>query len=276
LAATGAAVLTAGVGLAAAISIVADGDEAVQTTPWSTTPNPQSTQPGGISPPPFKSELDRILAGLPLANAAFNAPATLKVNESAVIQLFLSGEQPIRKLQDQLTELGEKEGARIRASDRMEARLSGLGFKIEAISPAVQLVSGQGVTEWRWEIEPTRVGTRRLHLTLSALIDLKGIESPYAVRTFERSLDVRVTWGERLTGFVSDNWQWLWTALLIPLGGWALSRRRDRSRDRSRAGRPRAGAASPSRRARRRNRSGSRSRRRRGGRGGRSGSGSGS
>ena len=167
-----------------------------------------------------------MLAGLPLANVAFNAPETLRVHETAVIQLLLSGEQPIEQLQDQLTELGEKEGEQIKVSDRMEAQLSGLGFTIAAITPAVQPVSGQGVTEWRWEIEPTRVGTRRLHLTLSALIDVKGRESTYAIRTFERSLDVRVTWSERLSGFFSDNWQWLWTALLIPLVGWALSRRR--------------------------------------------------
>ena len=222
----GGAVVVAVAGLATAVSLVGGGDSAPAS---STVPTVSSTGTHtGIqtSPPTLRSEIDRVLAGLSLANVAFNAPVTLRVHETAVIQLLLSGEQPIEQLQDQLTELGEKEGEQIKVSDRMEAQLSGLGFTIAAITPAVQPVSGQGVTEWKWEIEPTKVGTRRLHLTLSALIDLKGRESTYSIRTFERSLDVRVTWSERLSGFFSDNWQWLWTALLIPLAGWALSKRR--------------------------------------------------
>ena len=228
-AAVGGAVLTAAAGLVAAVLLVGGDRGSAPAASSSTVPTVSSTGTHtGIqtSPPTLRSEIDRVLAGLPLANVAFNAPVTLRVHETAVIQLLLSGEQPIEQLQDQLTELGDKEGEQIKVSDRMEAQLSGLGFTIAAITPAVQPVSGQGVTEWRWEIEPTRVGTRRLHLTLSALIDLKGRESTYAIRTFERSLAVRVTWSERLSGFLSDNWQWLWTALLIPLVGWALSKRR--------------------------------------------------
>lgn len=173
------------------------------------------------------SEIDQVLDDLSMANVAFNAPRTLRVNEPAVIQVLVSGQQMVGQLEEQLTELGEREGERIRASDRMDARLTGLGFKIEAITPAVQLVSGSGVTEWRWEIEPTRVGTQRLHLTLSALIAVDGTESAYTVRTFARTLDIRVTWGERVSGFLSDNWQWLWAALLVPVAG-LLFRRRGR------------------------------------------------
>ena len=175
-------------------------------------------------------EIDRVVEGLPAANAAFNAPATLRLEEPAVIQLLLSGRRSIRLLQNQITALGKRDGARIKASDSMEASLVGSGFKIEAITPVVQPVSGAGVTEWKWEVAPTKAGTRRLHLTLSAILDLEGKESLYAVRTFERTLEVRVPLRERLSGFAGRNWQWLWTALLVPVGGWVLSRRRtDRS-----------------------------------------------
>jgi hypothetical protein len=174
---------------------------------------------------PFE-EIDQVIRGLPWVNIAFNAPATLALGESVVVQLLLSPAQPVRRLKRQLTELGERRGARIKASNRMEARLTGVGFRIEAVTPEVQAVTRRQNTEWRWEVEPTGTGTRRLHLTLSALIDVEGTESPRTVRTFSQTLEVRVTLLRRVSGFVGDNWQWLWTALLIPVGGWMLRKRR--------------------------------------------------
>ena len=218
-------------GLVAALGVVSssapgDGPTATVTTPGTVT--------GTVSPAPERA-IDAILGDLDLANVAFNAPAELRLHEPAVIQLLLSGKRPIEELKDELTALGEREGAQIRASDSMEATLTGAGFAIEPVTPSVQLVSDEAVTEWKWEVEPMRAGVRRLHLTLSALIDVAGRERPYTVRTFERTLAVRVSLGDRVAGFVGDNWQWLWTTLLIPVGGWALQRRR---REASTAGWP--------------------------------------
>jgi hypothetical protein len=228
------AVAAGGVATAAVVVGVASRPEAAPPSATATTPHP--TTGGGIvtAPPPKPSEghgsfsraIDKVLRDLPLANAAFNAPTTMHLNEPTVIQLLLSGQRPIRELKEKITALGEKEGATIKASDSMEAHLTGAGFTIEPVTPAVQLVSGEGVTEWIWEVEPTQAGKRRLHLTLSAIIDLRGKESTYTVRTFERTLNIRVTLRERLTGFAEDNWQWLWSALLIPIGAWLLQRRR--------------------------------------------------
>jgi hypothetical protein len=170
-------------------------------------------------------EIDGILKGLPLANIAFNAPLSLNLGDSAVIELVLSGRQPIRVLKRRVTAVGERVGARIRVADRMEARLSGLGFKIQAITPEIQAVSRQDETRWQWEIEATRAGRQRLHLTLTAIIDVRGSQSPRTIRTFEKKLEIRVSWSQRLSNFLGDNWQWLWTAILIPIGAWLLRRR---------------------------------------------------
>lgn len=249
LALISAAAVVAGAGLAAALALRGEttpdaGSRPTLSRPPAVTSGqarpPAPTQPSapvapsapgpwlgeGLGPPTLAPAIDRILDGLPRANVAFNAPATLQLEEPAVVQLLLSGRRSIRILKRRLTELGVKAGATIKASDSMEAHLSGSGFKIEAITPAVQLASGSGVTEWKWEVEPTKTGTRRLHLSLSALVDLKGKESAYTVRTFERTLEIDVPLRERLTGFVEANWQWLWTALLIPAGGWFLRQRR--------------------------------------------------
>ncbi len=49
---------------------------------------------------------------------------------------------------------------------------------------------------------------------------------PRKIRTFTKTIRVRVTLGRRLAGFVGDNWQWLWGTLLVPLAGWLWARRR--------------------------------------------------
>jgi hypothetical protein len=100
---------------------------------------------------------------------------------------------------------------------------------VEPVTPELQAVSGEDVTEWRWEIEATQTGRQRLHLTLTAIIELAGSQSPRTIRTFDKILEIRVSWSRRMSNFIGQNWQWLWTAILIPLGAWFLRSRGTRS-----------------------------------------------
>jgi hypothetical protein len=138
-------------------------------------------EPPGPPPPPGQllARIDDILAALPLANIAFNVPKALEVGQRTVIELRMSGRRPIRQLKQEITALGEREGARIRVSDQVEARLTGLGFEIRPLTPERQAVSGEGVTEWGWAISPTESGTLTLHLTVSAVIDVRGAQSTH-------------------------------------------------------------------------------------------------
>ena len=71
-----------------------------------------------MAPPldPVFDEIDRALEAQPLASAAFNAPTELGIGESAEIQLLLSLAKPIRDLQAELTEIGERARGRRYAS----------------------------------------------------------------------------------------------------------------------------------------------------------------
>jgi hypothetical protein len=140
----------------------------------------------------------------------------------------------MEKLQDKIVEAGKREGAQIRVANQMEARLSGRGFKIQAITPEVQAVSKANVTEWKWEIEAAKPGSQPLLLTLSALLQVEGERLPRAIRTFERTIEVRVTWPQRLSNFMVDNWQWLWTTLLVPIVGWIIQKWRRPNKKRKR------------------------------------------
>src|SRR5262245_25706855 len=123
----------------------------------------------------------------------------------------------------------------------MEANLRGLDVRSKHVTPAAQPV-GEGVTEWRWEVEPTATGQRQLHLTLTALFYIpdkgsgSGHRTRYAVRTFERTLNVKgvpVALHTRVGDFVSGNWQWLVMAHASPLVAWGAHRRRRSQRGHS-------------------------------------------
>jgi hypothetical protein len=203
-----------------------------QTTDSPPVDRPAPVEASPPPPPPEKNggtaSVDRILARLELANVAFNAPTRLHLNEVSTIQLLLSTRESIEDLQGALTSAGERGGARARISNQMEAHLSGAGFRVEPITPERQAVSSSERTEWRWQIEPTRPGRLSLNLTLSADIRVEGQTVPRMIQTFERTIEVEVTWPERTKAFVAGNWQWLWTTILIPVVGWFLAKRKGR------------------------------------------------
>ena len=141
--------------------------------------------------------------------------------------LALSGGVDSRA-QEKITAIGEREGTTIKVSPLMEARLSGLHFTIEANTPERQPVSNVAPTEWSWDVGPTETGNQELHLTLTAILSVGGHNQPRTIRTFDKVLKVHVTWYDRISGFVSDNWKWLWTAIFVPLGVWAARRYQSR------------------------------------------------
>ena len=44
--------------------------------------------------------------------------------------------------------------------------------------------------------------------------------------TFDRVINVEVTWNQWIFQFFNDDWQWLWTALMVPIGGWLWKRKK--------------------------------------------------
>lgn len=171
------------------------------------------------------SRIDRVLESMEWGNIAFNAPSSMNLKDSAQIQLLLSLEQSIEDLRNMITAAGEKEGVSIHVYDMMEARLSGQRFQITAITPEIQAIASTGVTEWKWEIKPTSSGRHQLHLTLAALFNVGTTSTRRTIRTFDKTIEVEVTWGQSVSGFIGENWQWLWTALLIPVAGWLCKHR---------------------------------------------------
>ena len=197
--------------------------------PGAQAPAPPKPMAKHSAPEDPMAAVDRLLAALPSANIAFNVPDAINLGDTAMLELDLSLDTSTSELLARIKESGAKEGAKIKVSERMEARLSGADFAITAVTPEVQAVAGTGVTQWQWEIKPTSKGQRRLlHLTLSALMDIDGTSTARAIRTFDKEIDVEVTWSDMATQFLQENWQWLWTVILAPVAAWIWARRRRR------------------------------------------------
>src|SRR5215212_4403328 len=138
------------------------------------------------------------------ANAAFNAPEQMQLGETTAIELVLSPKTLLRQLAQQVTEPGEVVCVRIAVGDITQARLQGSNFKIEPLTPETQTISPKGTTKWKWVIEPTKGGEgQELHLTISAFVKTPNGTRPHAIETFDRTITVNVTWGQRLANFVN-------------------------------------------------------------------------
>jgi len=171
-----------------------------------------------------KNIVDKLLEKMEFGAIVFNAPTDINIDDSHQIQLLLSLSETVENLKKSVTEQGEKVGATIRVNDRMEAHLSGDMFQITAITPEIQAVSKSQQTEWKWEIHPKKEGKHKLHLTLTALLDIDGKSTPRAIKTFDKDIEVNVTATQKIDLFFKNNWQWLWAAVLVPVAGWLWKR----------------------------------------------------
>jgi hypothetical protein len=151
------------------------------------------------------------------ASAAFNVPKSMNLKDVSTINLVLDLKQTPEDLKKLLRGEGEKESVTIKVSDRMQAQLISKDFDIMAIRPEIQVITINDMTMWEWEIRPLTHGNKILYLTLNALFEVNGTETPKAIKSFSKKIDIEVTWYQHATIFWKKYWQWLVTTILIPV-----------------------------------------------------------
>ncbi|MGF6936968.1 hypothetical protein OKW41_006130 [Paraburkholderia sp. UCT70] len=176
----------------------------------------------------FNASLDALIARMASANIAFNAPSPINVEETADIELRLDLHKSPSELAAEISSEGTKQSAAIKVSDTMMAHLSGDGFTITPNTPETQGISGTEATVWSWQIRPKSAGKQKLALTLDAMLVVNGGTMPRAVRTFSTNIEVTVSPLQRVQKFAADYWQWVWTAVLVPIGVWIVKRRKSK------------------------------------------------
>jgi len=197
-------------------------------------PPPSRNHGSGGGPPPLTlptsdifAATDAVLAALPWGNIAYDTPERMNLGETTTIKLLLSPKVPMETLKAQIRSVAEVEGAQVKISNQMLARLTGNGFTINAVTQEKQSI-GTDVTQWQWDVQATAKGTHQLHLTLTVVINVDGTDQERSLNTFDRMIQVEVTPWRTVTNFASSNWQWLWAVVLTPVVGWLWRRSRKR------------------------------------------------
>lgn len=90
---------------------------------------------------------------------------------------------------DSLSGRGVIETGEVKVSDRVQARLIGASFDIEAASPETQRLSPASENVWRWSVTPTAAGEHDLSFEIYAV---EG-DDITPLRTFQDSVTVEVT-----------------------------------------------------------------------------------
>jgi len=170
--------------------------------------------------------IDEIRANLQHGQIAFNTPEEMELKETTKIELYLSLKESIEELKKKIKSPGKKESYPVEVSSVMRAILNGNGFKIKPITLEEQAVSDKDVTRWSWQITALEPGQQTLHLTIYAILFLDKMNVPREIKTFEKEITVRVSWNKRIMWFLKNNWQWLWTVILVPLAGWFWKKRK--------------------------------------------------
>jgi len=141
--------------------------------------------------------------------------------------------ETIEQLNQRVEEAEEPTVGCVRATEEMKADLIGSAFDIEERRTPIQYMTPDVPTEWEWEVAATNAGRHELILVLSH--DLTpgqegGFHDVIPV-PLDANINVRVTPWQKAANFVSSNWQWLWTAILVPVAIFLWGRYK-RSRER--------------------------------------------
>lgn len=210
--------------------------EGKQTTATTTTrAEPASVaaapaQPETEAPPPDTSTtaVDQILSQLVLGDVAFNAPEKINIEDTVSIRVALSPDQGAAAVSARIEEPGKRIAETLQVSNLMQARLTGEGFKIVAVTPEKQAVSS-GITEWLWDVTPLEEGKHQLTLSMDALITVNGEVVPKTLRTYRKPIEVEVTTAQVAGNLLSEHGKWAWSTLLLPLFAWFAKKRKDRA-----------------------------------------------
>ncbi len=178
-----------------------------------------------------KSSVDNEIEKMQTANIVFDTPSSMYRNKTYIINLKLDAVKDISDLFKELSGT-EKESAVVKYSSTMKAELiseNKKAFEITPITPDTQVISSINTTSWKWDVTPLEQGEQNLHLSLTAFLDIEGKEKALSIKTFDKVIEVNISYPDEITLFMQNNWKWILGSLLFPLVGfwWKNNRKKE-------------------------------------------------
>lgn len=152
---------------------------------------------------------DDFLKNLKTVPVAHETPAAAEYKRpfEAVLAIDATGDDTAV---DALPGRGNIEEGTAKVSKRVEARLSGSGFAIKAMTPEQQTISPLTENTWRWSVTPLTAGNQELTFDIYAIDDGPAVP----LRTFHNTVTVKVTGLNRAIAFADQA-----NPLAVFLGG---------------------------------------------------------
>ena len=146
---------------------------------------------------------------LKTVQVAHETPATAEYKRpfEAVLAIDATGDSTAA---DALPGHGVIEEGTAKVSKLVEARLSGSGFAIKAMTPEQQTISPLTENTWRWSVTPLTAGSQELTFDIYAIDDGPAVP----LRTFHNTVTVQVTGLNRAIAFADQA-----NPLAVFLGG---------------------------------------------------------
>lgn len=166
---------------------------------------------------------DDVMIQLSQAAIAFNVPdKTINIDETFDIQLVIDPSKTAAELAKTITESGVVISNTITISKIVEVQIVAPKFTITTTTPDKQAIATTAPTTWEWTLKPNEAGKQTIKVSVNAIVLVGGKKAPRHISTFEQYITVNITTDQILVRWFKQYWQWLFTALLIPLAvyGW--------------------------------------------------------
>lgn len=154
----------------------------------------------------------------------FNPPEEMKVGVKERVEVRIV-KNFTENLSIGLRGRGVPQIEEIKVNTLMGVRLNGDNFDInKTLSHEEQIVAGDGFTQWNWDVTPLKSGIQLLLLTVTVRIKILNYgEERKDYPVFERKIKVNVNPIYTTKKFIESYWQWIITAILIPIIGWFVN-----------------------------------------------------
>jgi hypothetical protein len=163
-----------------------------------------------------------ILDRMSRANMIFSVPAKTNIDQPIIAELDIDPVRSLDEMERQLRGRLPADRANIAVSKIMEAHLTSADFRVQSITPERQPLSQRDNTVWTWQLDTDHGGLHQVSVAVNAVVSVDGERVERTVKVYEHSIMVEVTPRQHVVRFISNNWQWLWGVIFMPLviAGW--------------------------------------------------------
>jgi hypothetical protein len=167
---------------------------------------------------PGSPSLTYQLRHLTAGQLLFNPPNKMRVGDVVRVEVRIAPDATT-KISESLHGSGDETIYAIKVSPFMTVKLDGGGaFEIKGYASEDQFIIANDFTQWPFDVKALKSGKHTLQLSVGIRLKFEHeVEERRYYPLFEKEIQVEANPLEVSRNFWSRNWQWIGTAILIPL-----------------------------------------------------------